>query len=132
VEVVEALDVGVVTRALTVGDEDDAVHPAQDELARGVVVHLSGHRVEVKAGLETLHGAQLEGQEVEEEGAVHLRGQRDELALGGGIDLVVDVLDVSRLAAKTGAVVDDFAVDFAGRIVDERHAPTPASTPSLR
>jgi hypothetical protein len=56
----------------------------------------------VKARLEALHRAQLERKKVEEQRAIHLGGQRDELALRRRIDLVVHVLDVGRLAAQTG------------------------------
>ena len=59
----------------------DAVHALQDQLAAGVVEDLAGHGVEVEAGLEAAHRAELEGQEVEEERAVGLGGEGDELAL---------------------------------------------------
>ena len=55
------------------------IFSTQDQLAAGVVVDLAGHGVEVEPGLVALDLAQFQGQEVEEEGAVHLRGQGDEL-----------------------------------------------------
>ena len=81
-EVVDRLDVGVPPHLLRVGDEDDAVDALQDQLARRVVEHLARHGVEVESGAETADRAQLDGQEVEEQGAVGLRGQGDQLALG--------------------------------------------------
>ena len=52
--------------------------------------------------------------------------------VGGG--LVVDVLQVGRLAAQPGAVVDDLAVDLLAGVVDEGHlrslAPPPAVSSS--
>src|SRR5690606_38328887 len=38
-----------------------------------------------------------------------------------GVHTRVDVLQVGRLAAETGPVVDDLAVDLAGGVVDHRH-----------
>jgi hypothetical protein len=65
---------------------------------------------------------QRERQEVEEECPLGLRGQRDHLAFGLGVGLVVDVLQIGSLPAEAGPVVDDLAVDLAGRVVDETHS----------
>src|SRR4051794_4243709 len=75
----------------------------------------------MKARFEAAHGAQLQRQEVEEERAVRLRGQGDQLSLGAGIRLVIDVLEVRGLAAQTRTVIDDLAIDFARCVVDESH-----------
>jgi hypothetical protein len=53
--------------------EDDAVDALEDELAAGVVEHLTGHRVEVEAGLEASDLAEREREEVEEQRAVRAR-----------------------------------------------------------
>src|SRR5205823_194068 len=117
----QRLDVRLHALHLAVGDEDDAIHALEDELAGGVVEHLAGHGVEMEAGLESPDLSQRQGKEVEEEGAVRLGGEADELALRLRIGLVVDVLEIGGLPAKTRAVIDDLAVDLSGRVVDEGH-----------
>ena len=58
-----------------VGDEHEAIHAAQDELAGGVVDHLPGDGVELELGLVALDGDRLQGEEVEEQRAVRAGGQ---------------------------------------------------------
>src|SRR6266705_3004753 len=121
VEVLHGFDVGFHALHLAVGDEYDAVHALEDELAARVVIHLARHGVEVEAGLEAADRPQVHREEVEEQGALGLGGQRDHLAPGVGRHLAVDVLQVRRLAAQAGAVIDELAVDLAGRVVNHRH-----------
>ena len=71
--------------------------------------------------LEALDRAEVERQEVEKEGSVRLGGERDELALRGGVRAVVNVLEVGRLPAQARPVIDDLAVDLARRVIDEGH-----------
>ena len=130
-EVADRLDVGLHTLGLAVGDEDHAVDPLEDQLAAGVVEDLARHGVEVEAGGEAADRAEVEREEVEEQGAVGLGGQRDHLALRVGRGLVVDVLQVRRLAAQAGPVIDDLAVDLLAGVVDERHGDS-RRTPSAR
>src|SRR5262249_4337767 len=113
-EILPALEVRLHPLHLAVGDEHHSVHALEDELAAGVVEDLSGHGVEVEAGLEAPDLSQREGEEVEEERPVGLGAQADQLALRLRIGLVVDVLEVGRLPAQTWAVIDDLAVDLAG------------------
>jgi len=118
-EVVEGLVVGVHALLLRVGDEDDAIDAAQDQLAAGVVEDLSGNGIKMDTGFEAANGAEIERQKVEEKGTIGLRGQRDHFALlllGG---LLVNVLEIGGLAAQARAVVDDFAIDFPGCKIDE-------------
>src|SRR5262249_60552200 len=103
---------------LAVRHEDDAVHALQDQLPGGVVEDLAGDGVEVEARLEPAHGAELEGEEVEEERAVGLGREGDELALRVRVRLVVDPLEVRGLPAETRAAVDGRAVDLAGRLIE--------------
>jgi hypothetical protein len=121
-EAVEALEVGVEERDLGVGDEDDAVHAAQDALARGLVEHLAGDGHQLEVDLELADHPGPDGQEVEEIGPVGLRLEADELAPVGCVELVVDVAEVGRLAAQAGPVVDDLDGDRLGGVIDERHA----------
>jgi len=73
----------------------------------------------VEAGLEAADGAQVQRQEVEEQGAVGFGRQRDELAFGVGVGGVVDVLDIGGLPAQAGAVIYNFTIDFPRSVVDE-------------
>src|SRR5215210_1248269 len=127
-QVADRLDVGFHPRLLAVGDEDHAVDPLEDQLAARVVEDLAGDGVEMEAGGEAADAPQVEGEEVEEQRAVGLGGQRNHLALRLGRCLVVDVLQIGRLPTQAGAVVDDLAVDLLAGVVDESHlylAPSP-------
>ena len=120
-QVLERLDVGLHALDLRVGDEDDAIDTLEDELAGGVVEDLAGHRVEVEAGLEAADLTEREGRK--SKNSVRSVSVLSEtiLPFGVGVGLVVDVLQVRRLAAQTGTVVDDLAVDLPGSAVDESH-----------
>src|SRR4029079_1590229 len=54
--------------------------------------------------------------------ALGLGRERDHLAARARVGLAVDVLQVGRLPAQAGAVIDDLAVDLARKVVDEGHA----------
>src|SRR5215472_14618917 len=118
-QVLERFDVGVHALFLRIGDENNPIHAAQDELAAGVVEDLSGNGVEVDAGLEAAHRAKIEGQEVEEQRALGLGGERDHLAFLLICSLLIDHLQIRGLAAQSGAVIHDFTIDLAGCEVDE-------------
>ena len=114
-EILKALDVLRHFFELRIGDEHDAVHAAQHELAGGVVNHLAGHGVELELGLEPPDGHRFNRQKVEEQRAVRAGRQRDELAFvaGGGLDVIMDLNQVRGLAAHCRAVIDDFNLQFA-------------------
>src|SRR5437660_2852165 len=118
-QVVERFNVGVHALLLGIGDEHDAVHPAQDQLAAGVVKDLSWNRVEVNARLEAPHRTQIQRQEIEKQGSISLDGERDHLPLLLFGCFLEDELQIRRLTAQPGAVVDDLAVDLACCEVDE-------------
>ena len=122
VQVLHRLDVRVHPLDLAVGHEHHAVHALEDQLARGVVVDLARHGVEVELDLEAADGAEIDGQEVEEERALGLGGQGDHLPPRAGRHLVVDELEIGGLAAEPGPVVHQLAVDLARGVVDHRHA----------
>ena len=121
VQVLEALDVLLELARLAVGDEHDAVRALEHELARGLVVDLPGHGVELELRREAGDRAEVERQEVEEQRAVGLRRERDHLAFPVVGNLAVDVMQVRRLSRPTRSVVDDLAGDLARGVVDERH-----------
>jgi hypothetical protein len=64
----------------------------------------------MEAGLEAADLSEREREEVEEQRAVRLGAEADQLALRLGVGLVVDVLEVGRLPAQTRSVVDDLAL----------------------
>src|SRR5262249_35477871 len=81
-QVEKGFDVGVHALALGIGYENDSVNALQYELAAGVVENLAGYGVEVKSGLESANGTEVQRQEVKEKSAVGFRRKADQLALG--------------------------------------------------
>ncbi len=122
-EVGEALDVFGHLLVLRIGNEDDAIHAAEHELAGGVVNDLAGNGVKLELGLEALDRHGFDRQEVEEQRAVGTGGQRDELAFiaGGGLDVVVDLHEVGGLAAHGWAVIHEFNLQLFCCLIDYRH-----------
>src|SRR5207245_7154798 len=53
------------------------------------------------------------------------RRQRDEIAAILRVNALMDVAEVSRLAAQRWAVVDDFELNLAARVVNDRHWRSP-------
>src|ERR1044071_1211741 len=91
-EVVERLDVRVHAFFLRIRDEYDAVDALQDQLARCFIKNLPGNCVEVKACFKAAHRSQLERHKVEEERAIRLSRETDELAFRLRRGRVVDML----------------------------------------
>src|SRR5437870_2173292 len=118
-EIFERLDIGVHALLLRVGYENDAIHPAQNQLAASIVEYLAWNRIEVNASLEAADRAEIQRKEVEEQSTLSLGGQRDHLAFLLLGRFLIDVLQICRLAAQSGAVVDDFAIDLSGSKVDK-------------
>jgi hypothetical protein len=75
----------------------------------------------VEARLEPTDGAEIQGKEIEEQGAVRFRGQGHHFALLVLAGVVVDPLEVGGFSAQTWTVVNELAVNFARRKIDERH-----------
>jgi hypothetical protein len=73
----------------------------------------------VNSRFEAADRAQIERQEIEEQGSLGFCGERDHLALLLFCGLLVNNLQVRGFAAQPGAVVHDFAIDLAGCEVDE-------------
>ena len=122
VQILKALDVLLELARLAVGHEHDAVGALKHELARRLVVDLPGHGVELELGREAGDRAEIERQEVEEQRAIRLRRERDHLPFPIIGNLPVDVMQIRRLSGPTRPVVDDFARDLAGGVVDERQS----------
>src|SRR5215467_5588508 len=126
-EVAEALHVVAQPVPLRVGHEHEPIHPAQDELARHVVVDLPRHRIELELGGEPAHGGGGDGQEVEEERTIVARGEGNHVPLAHDGETLVDVLEVRGLPRHSRAVVHDLEVDDLLRVVDDRHGLPQAS-----
>src|SRR3954464_2539469 len=121
VEVLHRLEVRFHALGLGVADEDDAVDVLQYQLAAGVVIHLAGNRVQMEPCLEAANRAKIDGQEIEEESALGLGSERYELSSRLRLHLAVDVLEIRRLAAEPGTIVNDLTIDLARGVVDHRH-----------
>ena len=106
---------------LRVGNEHDAVGALQNHSPGRVVEHLAGDRVELHAGLHPANRAELDRKKVEEERAIRFGGEREHLALVLDGQLLVDPLQVGRLAAQTRTVVDDLRGEFFCGVVEENH-----------
>jgi len=76
----------------------------------------------MKTSAEAPDLAEIDREEVKKERSLRFGGERDQLAFVFGTRDLVDVLQIGRLAAETGPVVDDLAVDFPGYIIYEGHA----------
>lgn len=123
-EVFEGLDVLLHFIVLGVGDKDDTVDAAQNDLAGGVVDDLAGNGKEGEFGFEPLDGDGFEREEVEKEGAIAGGSEGGHLALGGGVGHLhvgVHLLEVGGLAALGRTVVDDLYLKLLGRLVDNGH-----------
>ncbi len=127
-EVHERLAVRFTRGELAVRDENDAVDALQHQPPRGVVEDLTGHGVELEADLHPPDHPDVEGQQVEEQGAVGLGLQAQHLAAGAPRGLLVDPLEVAGLAAQPRAVVHDLGRDLHRRVVHQGHGGPESST----
>ena len=125
-QVGQRVQVRVQRRLLAVGHEHDAVGALQHQLPGRVVEDLAGDGVELDARLHAPDGAEVDGQEVEEQGAVGLRGQGQHLSLVLDRRLLVDPLEVRGLPAQAGAVIDDLGRQLLRGVVEEDHSPPPS------
>src|SRR5690606_24397420 len=105
-----------------VRDENDSVDAFQNELPASIVKHLARHRVEVESGFEATDLAKGKWQKVEEKGALSLSSKTDHLPLRVRIGTFVDELQVRGFPAESRPIVDNFAIDLPGHVVDETHA----------
>src|SRR5204862_4264837 len=110
---------------LRIGDEDDSIDAAQNELAGGVVNHLAGNGVELELGDEAFDHDRIERQKIEKERAVGGGGERDEVAPVLRINALVNVTEVGCFAAECRTVVNDLELDLAAGVVNDRHEQAP-------
>ena len=126
-QIEQRLDVRVHALSLRVRDEDHPVDALQDKLAACVVKDLTGHRVQVKPRLESANRAQVQRQKVEEQRSVGFSCQTNKLALGLRGGRVVNVLEIGGLAAQSGTIVNNLAIDLARCVVDKSQGLYPLS-----
>lgn len=112
-QIIEGFDIGIHPVFLGIGNKDDTIHTFEDELTGGIIKDLARDGVQMETGLEAANLAERQRKEVEEEGPFRFCCQTDHLAFGVGSGLLVDILEIGGLAAKAGAVIDNFTVDFA-------------------
>ena len=117
----EALEVLLPPVLRGVGHEDQAVGVLQHEPPRGGVHGLAGNGQDLQAQVEAAEARAAQGQEVEEDGAV-LRGvDGDHLAAPRRLGVLVQDLEVGRLAAHRGAVIDDLDLDLPVAVIELDH-----------
>src|ERR1041384_437443 len=75
----------------------------------------------MKPRLEAADRPQLQGHEIKEQCAVSFSRQADQFPFCLGGSRIVNVLQVSRLSAQSGAVVNDLAINLSGCVVDKSH-----------
>src|SRR5262249_33676971 len=117
----QALEVLLQLLCAGVRDKNNAIGTVEHGDARSLIEHLARHGVEVKADMEALHRAQVEGEEVEKEGALALSGDRKQVPMCLLRRVVMDILQIGGLATEASAVIDDLAVNLAAGDVDESH-----------
>ncbi len=120
-EVIQGFEVGIHALFLRVGYKDHSIDSLENQLAGRFIKNLSGNGVEMKASLEAADRPQLQGHEIKEQRSIGFGCETNQLTPGLRGGRIVDVLKIRGLAAESGAVIDDLAVDLTGRVVDQRH-----------
>jgi hypothetical protein len=75
----------------------------------------------VEARAKAVDGTEIEGQEIEEEGAFGFGRNRKHIPTRARVDAFKYMLQIGRFATIANAIVDDLAMDLVGRDVDECH-----------
>src|SRR5439155_18856925 len=126
-EIFEALDVLLHFFPLRIGHENNSVHAAQHQLPGGVVNHLTGHGVELKLGHEPFDHERVQREEIEEKRALGGGGERNQIAAIQRIDPLMNIIQIGCLAAQRRTVINDFELNLAARVINDRHAGPPAA-----
>ncbi len=119
----EALDVLLPPVGGRVRDEDQGIGPLQDEAARGGVHGLPGDGEDLELEVEAAKARRLQGQQVEQDGPILGRVDRDQLTPTRGQGVLVEDLEVGRLPPDGRAVVDDLDLDRPLAVVQLDHGP---------
>jgi hypothetical protein len=120
-EIPEGLNVGRLHGSLRIGDEDNPINSAEHQLTGRVVVNLARDGVELEGDVHPSDGSDVDRKQIEEDRPVALGGERDHLPALTAFKVVMDPLQVCRLAAQARTVVHDLGVELAQRVVEEDH-----------
>ena len=107
--------------ALTVDHEHDPIDAAKDEAPRVVVGDLPRYRAEMQPDVVAPVRTEMHREQVEEQRALALGVERQQLAAQVRPAALVDVPKVRRLTAQAGAVVDDLEMDLASSVLNDGH-----------
>src|SRR5690606_4814775 len=108
----------VLPLALRIRYEDHAVRAREDELARGVEIHLPWHREQLQAHVVPAHVGRANGQEIEVEGAIDRRREGDDLPAGLRRRRLMDARQGGGLPAEPWPVVHELDQELAREWVD--------------
>ena len=106
-EIGERLDIVRHLFPVGIDHENDAIDALEHQLPRRVVDRLAGNGVELETGGEAGQRLGVERKKVEEERAVGIGGQRDQFALLGVGDLLVQRDQIGGLAAQGRALINN-------------------------
>lgn len=120
-EILEGLEVVLKAGLVAVGHEDKAVNPVEHHLAGGAIIGLAGNTIDEELGLKPGDIVEINGEVVEEKGAIALGVDGGEVGPVFVWNQGMDVFDVGGLAPKAGADINDFTVNFPCSIIDDWH-----------
>jgi hypothetical protein len=118
-EIFKTLDVLFHLFPLRIGYEHDAIDAAQDQLASSIVNDLTGDGVELKLGDKAFDNQSVERKKVEEKGAIGGSSERDKVATVLRVNALVDVAEVSGLAAQRRTVINDLKLNLAAGVIND-------------
>src|SRR6266480_567982 len=124
-EIFETLDVLLHFFPLRIGHENHAIDTAQDELAGGVVNDLTGDGVELEFGDKAFNNQSVEGEKVEEQGAIGGGRERNKVAAVLRINPLMNVAEVGGFAAEGRTVINDLKLNLAAGVINDRHEESP-------
>ena len=127
-KVVETLEIRVHGRALTVDDEHDAVHIAQDVSPGSIVHDLARNGTQVQSNGVTLECSELYGKHFEKGSALCFGAQSQKAAAVLRLRFSMNALQVGRLTRMPGAVVDELQKQLFVGVVDGGHVRTRAKS----
>src|SRR4029434_991340 len=121
------LDVLLHLFPLRISDDNETIHAAQDQLPGRVVNHLARNRIKLKFRHEPFDHDRVQRKKIEKQRALRRGRQRNELPAIQRINPLMDVIQIRRLPAKGRTVVNDFELNLATRVINDRHSTSPAA-----
>jgi hypothetical protein len=108
-----------------VGDKDDPVYAFQHQFAGGVVLDLSGNRVELGFYIVAFDSTQFERQKIEKQGSIPLGFDADHVRFDAVPDPAEDIFQIGGFPAPAGTDKDKFDLNFFGFSIYKSHASVP-------